>query len=170
MAKEWIEDLAQDIKQRNREAAEEYGRAQHYAGIVADRGREFFVALVSLLQENVDALRGRLQGDPASADTKLHMVNPDEVRISRARFPWVDARVIHRDDSIALDYAKGLGLPGDPSLDRKTHAFVFKVAPDDALLVEDAFTVPPQPYGLPEDLARHIMQLLFTPDASNGIK
>ena len=46
MAKEWIENLAQDIKQKNREAAENYGRTQHYAGVMAEQGKEFFVGLV----------------------------------------------------------------------------------------------------------------------------
>jgi hypothetical protein len=30
MAKDWIETLAEDIRQRNRDAALEYGRAQHF--------------------------------------------------------------------------------------------------------------------------------------------
>ena len=57
MAKEWIENLAQDVKQKNREAAENYGRTQHYAGVMAEHGKEFFVGLVADLKENVDAFR-----------------------------------------------------------------------------------------------------------------
>jgi hypothetical protein len=38
MAQEWIDNLAQDIKQKNHEAAENYGRSQHYAGIISDLG------------------------------------------------------------------------------------------------------------------------------------
>ena len=161
MAKEWIEDLAQDIKQRNQEAAQEYGRAQHYAGIVSTLGKEYFVALVFCLQENVDALRRQLQGDPTSAETSLQTVKPNEVKIARSRFPWVDARLSHLEDTIVLDYAKGLGADGDPTLDRKARTFEFKVAADDSLYVEDAFTEPPERYGQAEDLARHITELLF---------
>ena len=57
MTQAWIENLADDIKQKNRDAAQDYGRAQHFAGVVAERGKGYFVALVSCLQENVDALR-----------------------------------------------------------------------------------------------------------------
>ena len=166
MAQEWIETLAQDIKQSNREAAQDYGRAQHYAGIVSTLGKEFFVALVTCLRENVDALRSQLQGDPTSSDTQFETVKPDEVKIARARFPWIDAQLTHRDDTIALDYAKGLGakaigVAGDPALDRKTRIFALRVAADDTLFVEDAFTEPPQQYRKPEDLARHITEILF---------
>jgi hypothetical protein len=161
MAEAWIENLAEDIKQRNREAAEQYGRAQHCDGVIADRGKTFFVALVSCLQENVDALRRKLQGDLVSADTNLETIKADEVKITRARFPWVDARLTHREDTILLDYAKGVGTAGDPQIDRKTRAYVFQVAPDDTLFVQDAFDEPPQRYEQPEELARHITEFLF---------
>jgi hypothetical protein len=170
MTEAWIEDLAQDIKAKNRDAAQDYGRAQHFAGIVAERGKGYFVALVSCLQENVDALRRRLQGDPTSADTTFQTIRPDEIKITRARFPWVDAHIAHRDDTIALDYAKGLGTAGDPQLDRKTRSFVFRVAPDDALFAEEAFAAQPRSYPKPEELARHITELLFGVDSSPGSK
>jgi hypothetical protein len=161
MAKEWIERLAQDIKQRNHEAAEDYGRAQHYAGIVSTRGKEFFVALVLALQENVDGLRSQLQGDLTSSETRVQTTKVDEVKVTRSRFPWIDARLSHREETILLDYAKGPGLPSDPAVDRKSASFAFRVAPDDTLSVEDAFVDPPRSYAKPEDLGRHITELLF---------
>ena len=166
MAQPWIEQLADNIKQKNHTAAEDYGRAQHDAGIVATQGKEFFVALVLSLQENVDALRARLQGDLTSSETRVQTTRADEVKIARARFPWIDARLTHQDATITLDYAKGPGLEGDPKLDRKTATFAFQVGPGDTLFVEDAFpnpdTAPPNRYPTPADLARHITQILFS--------
>jgi hypothetical protein len=161
MAETWIEDLAQDIKQRNREAAEEYGRAQHLDGVIAERGKSFFIAFVTSLKENVDALRRQLQGDLVSADSSVQTIKADEVKITRARFPWVDARLVHREDTIVLDYAKGIGVGGDPAMDRKTRTYAFKVSPDDTLFLEDAFDEQPQRYTQPEELARHITEVLF---------
>jgi hypothetical protein len=170
MAHEWIETLAQDIKQRNREAAQEYGRAQHSAGIISTLGKEFFVATGTCLRENVDALRGQLQGDPTSADMRFEIVKPDEVKILRARFPWVDAQLTHHEDTITLDYARALGVAGDPALDRKSRIFAFRAAADDTLYIEDGFVEPPQQYRQPGDLARHIIEILFGPERSNGSK
>ena len=165
MAQPWIEQLADNIKQKNHIAAEDFGRAQHYAGIVATQGKEFFVALVLSLQENVDDLRSQLQGDLTSSETRVQTTKADEVKVTRTRFPWIDARLTHHDETITLDYAKGLGLPGDPALDRKTRAFAFHVAPDDTLSVRDAFpdtySEPPREYPHPEDLARRITEILF---------
>jgi hypothetical protein len=163
MAQAWIEKLADDIKEKNKEAAADYGRAQHYAGIIAVAGKEFFLALVHCLQENVDALRSRLQGDSTSSETRVQTSRADEVRITRSRFPWIDARLTHHDDTLTLDYAKGLGVQGDPRIEpaRTPRTFTFKVAPDDSLFVQDAFTDPPQQYKQPDELARHITELLF---------
>jgi hypothetical protein len=161
LAKEWIDNLAEDIRQRNHEAAEDFGSQQHYAGIISTRGKEFFVVVVSCLQENIDALRSRLQGDPASSETALQTIKADEVQITRARFPWVDARLTHHADTITLDYAKSPGAAGDPGLNRKSRAFVLQVQPDETLFVQDAFAEPPQKYEQAKDLARYITELLF---------
>jgi len=162
MTQEWIESLAQEIKQKNHEAAEEYGRAQHYAGIVSTQGKQYFLGLVQCMQENVDELRRRLQGDPTASETRVQTSKADEVRIVRSRFPWVDARLTHHGDTITLDYAKGPGAEGDLKLDRKTHSFAFVVAADDSLSAQDAFADPPQQYPQPEALAQYITQLLFS--------
>jgi hypothetical protein len=161
MATEWIEKLADGIKQKNHEAAEEFGRAQHYAGIVAEVGKEYFVALTFSLQENVEAMRRMLQGDVTSADTTVQTVKVGEVKIARARFPWVDGRLVHNGDTLVLDYARGPGVEGDPNQDRKVCHFTFKVAPDDSLFVEDAFAPSPRQYKQPDELARHITEALF---------
>jgi hypothetical protein len=170
MTQAWIEILAEDIKQKNRDAAQDYGRAQHFAGIVAERGKVYFVALVTCLQQNVEALRSQLQGDPTSADTTFQTIRPDEVKITRARFPWVDASLVHHDDTIALEYAKGLGTAGDSMLDRKACTFALKVAPDDTLFAEEAFAAQPRPFAKPEELARHITELLFAAAPADAVK
>jgi hypothetical protein len=161
MAQEWIENLAQDIKHRNREVAEDYGRQQHYAGILSTQGMEYYVALVECLQENVDALRRQLQGDSTSSDISIQTIKADEVKLTRSHFPWIDARLTHHDDTITLDYAKSPGTAGDPTLDRKTCSFALRVTRGDILSVQDAFAEPPQQYQRPEDLARRITELLF---------
>ena len=163
MPTEWIEKLADDIKQKNHEAAAEYGRAQHYAGIVSTRGKEFFFALVQALQEDVDALRSRLQGDLTASETRVQTSRPDEVKITRSRFPWVDARLIHHDDTITLDYAKGLGVAGTLKPESVIRAFSLQVAPDDTLFVCDAFADPGREYKQPAELARRITEMLFSP-------
>jgi hypothetical protein len=161
MATEWIEKLADEIKQKNHDAAEAYGRAQHYAGIVTTRGKEFFIALAQYLQEDVEALRSQLQGDPTASETRVQTSRADEVRIVRSRFPWVDARLTHHEDTITLDYAKGLGVEGDPKMGRVTRAFTFQVAPDEGLFVRDAFAEPAHEYKRPEELAQCIVEMLF---------
>lgn len=163
MAKDWIENLAQDIKQKNHDAAEDFGRQQHKAGIIADLGMPFFATLVSCLEEDVAEIRRQLLGDLTSADTALQIVNVNAVKLTRDRFPWFDAHLVHHDANIILEYAKDRGIGGDPNLDRKTVHFTFEVGADDAFSVEQSFSETPRSFHTPEELARHIIELLFQP-------
>lgn len=163
MAKDWIEALAQDIKQKNHEAAEAYGRQQHSDGIIASLSVPFFTTLASCLEEDVAEIRHQLQGDLTSADTTVQIVHLNDIRLTRDRFPWFDAHVVHQDANIVLDYAKGRGTAGDPNFDRRTVHFAFTVGADDGFSVQQAFSETPLSFRTPEELARHIIELLFQP-------
>ncbi len=161
MNKEWIANLAQNIKQKAHEAAEDYGRSQHKAGIVTAEGRPFFTAFALCLEEDVNEIKRQLQGDVTSSDTTVKTNGPSEIKLTRSRFPWFDADVTHRDSVIVLDYAKGPGIAGDPTLDRKSAHFEFHVDSDDTLSIKEAFGDSPKQFHEPAELARHIIQLLF---------
>jgi hypothetical protein len=161
MGKEWIANLAQDIRQKGHEAAENYGRSQHQAEIVTTQGKPFFAAFVIALEDDVNETKRQLQGDVTSSDTLFQTISPTEVKLTRGRFPWFDARITHQDPILVLDYAKGLGVAGDPALDRKTCHFAFHVADDDTLSIQESFGDNPRQFDQPEELARHIVELLF---------
>jgi hypothetical protein len=161
MNKEWIANLAQDIRKKGHEAAENYGRSQHQAEIATAQGKVFFTDFVVSLEEDVNEVKGQLQGDVTSSDTIFQAITPTEVKLTRSRFPWFDARITHQDPIIALDYAKGLGVAGDPTLDRKACHFTFHVDEDDVLSVQESFGDNPRQFRQPEELARHIVELLF---------
>jgi hypothetical protein len=163
MSKEWIENLAQDIRQKGHEAGENYGRSQHQAEIVTTQGKQFFTAFVMSLKEDVDKIKSQLQGDVTASDTVLQTINPTEIKLTRSRFPWFDARITHQDSIIVLDYAKGLGVAGDPTLDRKTRHFTFHVADDDTLSVQESFDNNPRRFHQPEELSQYTVELLFQP-------
>lgn len=161
MGKEWITDLAQEIQQKGHEPAENYGRSQHQLEIITTKGKRFFVVLIIRLEDDVKEIKRRLQGDVTSSDTIFQTVSPSEVKITRSRFPWFDARILHQDPIIVLDYAKNLGVAGDPALDRKVCNFNFRVADDDTLSIQESFDENPRQFRQPEELAQHIVEMLF---------
>ena len=162
MAKEWIEKLTQEIREKNREAALEFGRQQHINDVIETQGRIFFSDMVRALEDNFTQIRRLLQGDPTSAEIATATTGATQVRLTRARFPWFDAHITHDGGKITLEYAKELAVAGDPALAQpKSLIFDFKVAPDDKLSVEDAFGVAPQSYATPEELAERITEILF---------
>ncbi len=162
MAKEWIENLAAEIKQKNREAAEEFGRQQHQADVISSQGRVFFADMVRNLEDNFTQIRRQLQGDPTSAEIAILTTGSTQVRLTRTRFPWFDAHMTHEDGKITLEYAQDRGIVADPTLaDKKTLVFEFHISPEDKLWVEDAFGDTPQKYETPDDLAQRITEILF---------
>jgi hypothetical protein len=161
MGKEWITDLAQEIQQKGHEPAETYGRSQHQLEIITTKGKPFFVALIIGLEDDVNEIKRQLQGDVTSSDTIFQTVSPSEVKITRSRFPWFDAHILYQDSTIILDYAKNLGVTGDPALDRKICNFEFRVAHDDIVSIQESFGENPRQFHQPADLAEHMVEMLF---------
>ena len=146
---------------KRHEAAENYGRSQHQAEIVTAQGRPFFTTFLISLEDDINEIKRQLQGDVTSSDTLFKTITPTEVALTRSRFPWFDARITHQVPIIVLDYAKGLGVAGDPTLDRKSCHFTFHVDDEDRLSLQESFGDNPRRFRQPEDLARHIVELLF---------
>jgi hypothetical protein len=173
MGKEWIANLAQDIRQKGHEAAENYGREQHKEGIITIQGKPFFTAFVLSLEDNINEIKRQLQGDATASETTITgsalqlpqakevATERNEIILTRSRFPWFDARITHHDSTIVLEYAKGLGVAGGPSVDRQTTLFAFDVADDDTLSVKESFDDNPRQFRQPEELAQYVTQLLF---------
>jgi hypothetical protein len=165
MGKAWIENLADEIKDKGRDAAESYGRDQHRAGIVDAEGKIFFTSLATCLEQDVAEIRSQLQGSAVSCETSVVKESPTQVKLSRDRFPWFDASVKHENETIVLDYARGRGAAEDKNLrasaERQTACFAFQVDAQDRLSAAESFGDDPQTFHQPEELSKHIVELLF---------
>ncbi len=165
MGKEWIEKLAEDLRERGSEAAEQYGREQHRAGIVTAEGKVFFTALVLSLEQDLGEIRSQLQGSSVSSETYMDKDGPATIRLTRTRFPWFDATLQHTGEDVVLDYAQGRGVRGEQNLttsvDRKTVHFAFQVDVRDRLSIAESFGDNPHRFDQPEALARYLVELLF---------
>lgn len=165
MSKVWIEELAGEIKEKNRDAANAYGREQHWLGIIEAQGPEYFGRLTAALEEDFAEIRSQLQGDVTSADTSFERKTPDVVLLTRSRFPWFNALLHHDGRTIVLEYAQGLGVGGDAKVaasnERTVKVYAFAVAGDDSLSVEEGFGDNPRRFTEPAELAKQIVETLF---------
>ena len=163
MSKAWIEQLAADIKEKDREAANAYGREQHRLGVVNAKGHEFFAVAAQALEVNFSEIKAQLQGDVTASETSIETNGVNQVMMARSRFPWFDAVLKYEQSTIVLDYAQGKGVAGDPTIvvGRQMMVFSFAVTPEDVLLVEEGFGEHPKRFAEPEELARHITEILF---------
>jgi len=159
MSKAWIEELAGNIKEKDREVANAYGREQHRLGVVSAKGAGFFTALVLELEEDFREMKAALQGDATASETAIESNGLDRVTMTRSRFPWFDAVLKYDRTSLRLEYAQGKGVIGDPKVATGERQVV--VGPDDGLLVEEGLGVSPRRFERPEELAKHIVERLF---------
>src|SRR6266700_7362948 len=60
MGKEWIEKLAQDIRKKGHEAAENYGRSQHKQEIATAQGKVFFTDFFFFKQKTAYEIKRQL--------------------------------------------------------------------------------------------------------------
>jgi hypothetical protein len=165
MSKEWIDNLADSLKEKGREGAESYATEQHRAGIVDAEGKVFFTALVLELEQNFADVRSRLQGSAVSCETSVMKESPTRLTLKRSRFPWFDATLKHEASVLMLEYVQGRGVPGEQTLgagvDRKAVSFSFGVDTRDKLSVAETFGEASRQFDEPADLARYIVELLF---------
>jgi hypothetical protein len=165
MSKAWIEELAVGIKEKNRAAANAYGREQHRLGIIDARSPEFFGLLAQALDEDFAEIRAQLQGDVTSTDTSFERKTQDVVMMTRSRFPWFNALLHHDGRTIVLEYAQGLGVGGDTKVassnERRVKVYSFVVTPDDTMLIEEGFGEDPKRFSEPAELAKQIVETLF---------
>ena len=165
MAQGWIETLAGELREKGREAAENYGREQHRAGIIEAEGKVFFLALASSLDQDFTEIRSQLQGSAVACETSVIKTSPTEIKLTRSRFPWFDATLKHDGPNVALDYVQDRGTEPDPTLvgtaARTTKQFHFEVDRLDRMVIADPFGDQPQKFDKPEAFAKHLVELLF---------
>ena len=113
-------------------------------------------------------IKRQLQGDVTASETTIQTISrPQRSNSPAAASPGsTPASPITTPPSL-LDYAKGLGVAGDPAIDRKSRNFAFQVTDDDALYLQDAFDDNPKRFHQPEDLwPGRFVQILFEALAS----
>ena len=112
---------------------------------------------------NFSEIKAQLQGDVTASETSIETNGVNQVMMARSRFPWFDAVLKYEQSTIVLDYAQGKGVAGDPKIvpGRQVTVFSFAVTLEDVLLAEEGFGEHPERFAEPDDLARHIMEILF---------
>ena len=165
MGKEWIDKLAEEVKHKGQEAAETYGRQLHRSGIIDEQGKLFFHTLAACLEQDFAAVRTRLQGSAVSCDTSVERQGPTQINLSRSRFPWFEAALKLAAEEIVFEYDQGRGVAGEQvlhtSVDRQIVHFSFQVDAADRMTVAESFDETQLQFSNPEELSRHIVELLF---------
>jgi hypothetical protein len=151
MAKEWIEKLAAEIKEKDLEPAEKLAREKYVDNIITVKGRAFYDQLVETLVADIQELKASFEGTSLAIPITVQR-QPTVVSVKRDNFPRVEAKVHYTKEAISLNYA------APPQL---SPAYRFHVGEGEGISVRETFGENAKHFNHPAELAKHIMELLF---------
>ena len=155
MAKEWVQKLAQDIKHSEHHAAEEAARQQRHQFVLTTKGKLFYDEMLSALRADIAELNEALKGDVTDVGITLQNQGPQMQIINRPNFPRVNATLQYLKDKISLQYPTAQGQS-------TAMQYVFHVGEHEGISAREAFGENAKHFNHPVDLAKHLMEMLFT--------
>ncbi len=156
MAKEWIQQLADDIKRKDHDAAERLAREEHRRQTLTLKGEQFYDGLIRAITDDVAELNAALEGDITASPIAVNGVGERTHKVHRARFPMVQAQLRYELEGVALNYSRS----GSQSSSRSA-TYNFQVSANDVVSIREHAGEKPRSFEQPEDLARHLVELLF---------
>jgi hypothetical protein len=155
MAKEWIQKIADEIKHKEHGPAEQAAKAQRHQHILTTKGKIFFEELIASLREDIDELKAALKGDITDAPTSIQGSMLTNLTITRTQFPQVQANISYAHDRITLGQQLQSGQ-------NRAISYSFHVGEGEGISVREMFGENVKHFNHPNELAKHIMELLFS--------
>ena len=164
--KEWIENLARGIKEKDHVAATATLHAEHKDDVLRTKGLQFYQAVERFLREDLSELQQTLQGDVTESPiTVTAQTNgtAQQIVINRPRFPFVNAFITYSAEQLTLTYKKSNEPTAAASVDSMPaggEMFDFHVDESDGLTLRQA--VGSKTFTSPDEFAKFVMETLFT--------
>ncbi len=164
--KDWIGNLAREIKEKDHVAATATLHAEHKDDVLRTKGLQFYKDVERVLREDLSELDQALQGDVTESPitvTSQTNGNAQQVVINRARFPFVNAFLTYSAEQLNLTYKKSNEPTAAGNVDSMPaggEMFDFHVDESDGLTLRQA--VGSKTFTTPDDFAKFVMETLFT--------
>jgi hypothetical protein len=167
---EWIKHLARQIQEKDREAAKDIKAGERRQHIVNEQGPVFYKEMIGALDRDIKSLTEDLAADITSFPTTMQAqgdpgVPNGPVYITRQACPAVSANLSLEisQEQISLSYLK---INPGPIAEGQEHQYLpvifrFEVGEYDGPYVVAPFGENPKTFQTPDQLAKHIMELLF---------
>ena len=164
--KDWIENLARDIKEKDHVVATATLHAEHMDNVLRTKGVQFYQDVERSLREDVSELQQALQGDATESPitvTAQTTSSSQQIVINRSRFPFVNAFITYTAQQLTFTYKKSNEPTAAKNVDSVPaggEMFDFHVDESDELTLRQA--VGSRTFAIPEEFARFVMETLFS--------
>jgi hypothetical protein len=164
MAEEWLKKLAEQIKAKDHEAAEEVARAVHQLEIIEHHGPVFWRSFTGFLKKYVNDMIEDLEADVTLREGKLSCdvdLGNSKIDIRKAAFPYVQfsatpqynqriATIVYATVNPMATQNQSIGTTNMPC-----H---FEVTNHDKVFLH----LDGKEFHEPQEAAKHVMEKLFT--------
>jgi hypothetical protein len=161
MAEEWLRALAQQIKHRDHDAAEQFARQRHVQEIVAEHGPVFWRSFADFLAKYVDEIKADFHEDITLREGPLTFsFTNNQISIKKAAFPFVEFNATPQFQNGGVGITYRVNNPQQTVAGRAAMSMPcrLEVSQDNKVFLQ----LDGQPFQEPGQAAQHIMQKLFT--------
>jgi hypothetical protein len=162
---EWIKHLASRIKEVDHEAAEKLHADARRKGILDAKGPVFYKETVTAIQRDLKLMEEDLKEDVTGFPTTVSTPNAVLATIGRQACPFVTAtfQLMMPQEQIVLSGSTGNPVKGI-AVRQHGLTFRFEIGENDGVFVAEPFGEQSKKFHHPNQLAEHIVKLLFSVD------
>ena len=161
---EWIKHIADRIKEVDHEAALKLHAEARRKGILGSKGPEFYRKTVEAIQRDLNALEEQLKENSTNFPTAAVLTNQVLASITRQACPFVGAtlQLMMQQEQIVLTGSTGNPAQGI-AMRQHSQTLRFEIGENESVFVAEPFGEKSKKFPHPDELAKHIVELLFNP-------
>lgn len=163
MTENWIKEIAESIKEKNRDAALQTQENAKTAEIIRTRGRGFYEETCSLIEAYAQAMMSSdvMKNDPTRGEFNVQRVH-DNFTFFRQAFPFLSGNIVFQEP-LAFIQVTFAGSNPFESTGKASEMATYKllVGENESVYATEAYGQLAQKFDTPASLAQHVFKQMM---------
>jgi hypothetical protein len=160
MARGWIQDLANEVKESGHTGATHFQHDRHVTRVIQAKGQPFFTSVAQCLAVDLQEMSTALKGTPTDIPTTVQEPSPHQISIARECFPTIQATLSYANPAITFS-----NIRNTATVEGGDFNFQVDVDNSDALSLQQMFGDEPMLFRTPGEFSRFLVQMMFRAQA-----
>jgi len=161
MSEAWINQIVEDIKVKDHNAAEQAAKEKHRLAVIAEKGPIFWRSFADFLKKFVEEIRAGLEGDVTQGNINCEFdPTSGRIQINKSAFPFLtfNAAPNYSGQPMIPNYVKVNPQQGGSPHSGQSIPCRFEVVGHDDLILQ----LNGSSYAAPDFAAKFLIEKLFT--------